>query len=103
MRARVIMENTEIADYIQQKFAAHAELTIEQVFGTDATLAEIVALSPKMTNSIDLMEAFAKTANGLRKDHGVQVRLPALPLDTPSSKVLEVFLEEFARQKESVA
>ena len=40
------------------------------------------------------MEVFAKTANLLKKQYGVQVRLPAFSLDTPISNVLEVFLAE---------
>jgi hypothetical protein len=47
-----------------------------------------------MTNSVDLMEAFARTANGLRKQHGLRVRLPTLPLDSTISEVLRVFIAE---------
>ncbi|MFB7664811.1 hypothetical protein ACFC1R_12800 [Kitasatospora sp. NPDC056138] len=90
-----------VESYIRQKFADHAGLTEEQIFVDDVTLAVVISRSPRMTNSIDLMEAFARTANALRKDHGVRVRLPALPLDTPTSTVLKVFIEEFERQKEA--
>ncbi|MGO4425811.1 hypothetical protein AB4Z54_45730, partial [Streptomyces sp. MCAF7] len=69
----------------------------------DATLADVIASSPRMTNSIDLMEAFARTANGLRKDYGVRVRLPALPLDTPITTVLKTFLDEFEREQKEAA
>jgi hypothetical protein len=86
-----------VESYIRQKFAEHAGLTEDQLFADDVTLAAVVARSARMTNSIDLMEAFARTANALRKDYGVRVRLPALPLDTPTSTVLKVFLEEFER------
>jgi hypothetical protein len=92
-----------VESYIRQKFAEHAGLTDEQLFSDDVSLATVISRSPKMTNSIDLMEAFARTANALRKDYGVRVRLPALPLDTPTSQVLKVFLEEFERQKEEAA
>ncbi|MCX4747534.1 hypothetical protein OG455_18760 [Kitasatospora sp. NBC_01287] len=87
--------------YIRQKFAEYAGLTDEQLFSDDVTLAAVIGRSPKMTNSIDLMEAFARTANALRKDYGVRVRLPALPLDTSTAAVLKVFLEEFERQQEA--
>ncbi|MEV4439109.1 hypothetical protein AB0K09_08830 [Streptomyces sp. NPDC049577] len=87
-----------VEPYIRQKFAEHAGLSEEQLFADDVTLAALISRSPRMTNSIDLMEAFARTANALRKDYGVKVRLPALPLDTPTSTVLKVFLEEFERQ-----
>ncbi|MGO4753570.1 hypothetical protein AB4212_34075, partial [Streptomyces sp. 2MCAF27] len=63
----------------------------------------VIASSPRMTNSIDLMEAFARTANGLRKDYGVRVRLPALPLDTPITTVLKTFLDEFEREQKEAA
>jgi hypothetical protein len=97
------MDRDGVESFIRQKFAEHSGLTDEQLFADDATLAAVVARSPRMTNSIDLMEAFARTSNALRKDYGVRVRLPALPLDTPTSTMLKVFLEEFDRQKEAAA
>lgn len=92
-----------VESYIQQKFAENTGLTDEELFADDMTLATVISRSPRMTNSIDLMEAFAKTANALRKDYGVRVRLPALPLDTPTSTVLKVFREEFERQQKEAA
>lgn len=97
------MERHEIEGYIRRKFAEHTGLAEDQLFANGATLAAVISRSPRMTNSIDLMEAFARTSNALRKDHGVRVRLPALPLDTPTSTVLKVFLEEFGRQEKEVA
>ena len=97
------MESSEVEGYIRRKFAEHAALEDEQLFADDVTLAAVISRSPRMTNSIDLMEAFARTSNALRKDYGVRVRLPALPLDTPTSTVLKVFLEEFERQKKEAA
>ncbi|KAK1179149.1 hypothetical protein ACFV2X_02735 [Streptomyces sp. NPDC059679] len=97
------MVTPEVEPYIRQKFAENAGLTEEQLFTADATLADVIASSPRMTNSIDLMEAFARTANGLRKDYGVRVRLPALPLDTPITTVLKTFLEEFEREQKEAA
>lgn len=93
------METGGVQSYIRQKFAENAGLTDEQLFADDVTLGVLISRSPRMTNSIDLMEAFARTSNALRKDYGVRVRLPALPLDTPMSTVLKVFLEEFEQQK----
>lgn len=90
----------EIESYIRERFAQHAGIGIEQLDDSSVTLADVMAMSRQMTNSIDLMEAFAKTANGLRKDYGVRVKLPALPLDTPIPDVTKTFLEEFARQRE---
>ncbi len=90
----------EIESYIRQRFAQHAGITVEQLAADGVTLADVMALSSTMTNSIDLMESFARTANGLRKDYGVRVRLPALPLDTPIPDVVKTFLEEYERQRE---
>jgi hypothetical protein len=92
-----------VESYIRQRFAENTDLTDEQLFGDDMTLATVISRSPRMTNSIDLMEAFARTSNGLRKDYGVRVRLPALPLETPTSTVLKVFVEEFERQQKGLA
>jgi hypothetical protein len=99
------VQRIELREYILQNFAKSAGCTVEQITEADMTLAEVISQSPVMTNSIDLMEAFAKTSNSLRKEYGVRVRLPALPLDTPISTVLEIFLDEYARQesKEVVA
>lgn len=89
----------ELREYIQRKFCESVGLSVEDVFGANLTLAEILSRSERMTNSVDLMEAFARTSNGLRKEHGLRVRLPALALDTPISQVLAVFLQEVERQQ----
>ncbi|MEU3183388.1 hypothetical protein ABZ707_04125 [Streptomyces sp. NPDC006923] len=93
------MKTSELDYYIRRKFSEHAELPEEELFASGVTLADVVSRSPRMTNSIDLMESFARTANSLRKDHGIRVRLPALPLDTPISNVVALFLEECERQQ----
>lgn len=97
------LETRGVESYIQKKFAENAGLTDEQLFADGVTLYAVISRSPRMTNSIDLMEAFARTSNALRKDYGVRVRLPALPLDTPMLTVLKVFLEEFGRQEKGAA
>ncbi|RKH64409.1 hypothetical protein [Corallococcus llansteffanensis] len=84
----------ELESYIRRKFAEHVGLGEGELFSEDLTLAELISCSQRMTNSVDLMEAFARTSNGLRKDYGLRVRLPALSLDTPVSKVLAVFMNE---------
>jgi hypothetical protein len=99
----VTMENHAVELYIRQRFAAYSGLTDEQLFAPDATLATVLASSTKMTNSIDLMEALARTSNAIRKDYGVRVRLPALPLETPTATMLKVFLEEFDKQSKAAA
>lgn len=84
----------ELESYIRQKFAENVGLSVAELFSDDLTLAALITRSERMTNSVDLMEAFARTSNGLRKEYGLRVRLPALSLDTPVSKVLAVFLAE---------
>jgi hypothetical protein len=93
------MVNDSVEAYVRKKFAESAGLPEGRTFSTGMTLATLISESPSMTNSIDLMESFAKTSNALRKDYGVRVRLPALPLDTPVSSVMQVFLAEFERQR----
>lgn len=85
-----------LSQFICDKFSGHVAIAPDALFGEDLSLAEIIKRSPKMTNSVDLMEAFARTANALRKERGVRVRLPTLALDTPISRVLEIFLAEAA-------
>lgn len=92
-------DTLDLKAYIQKKFCENVGLSAEEVFGADLSLAAVIGRSEKMTNSVDLMEAFARTSNALRKEHGVRVRLPALALDTPVSKVLEVFIQEVERQQ----
>jgi hypothetical protein len=96
-------DNDEVEGYIRQRFAEYTGLSTEEVFEEGTTLATVLARSPQMTNSIDLMEAFARTANALNKDYGVRVRLPALPLDTSTTVLMELFLAEFDRQRKGTA
>lgn len=84
----------QIEKYIRTVFASSVGLKEDEIFGDDLTLAQIVSRSEKLHNSVDLMEAFARTANGLKREHGVKMRLPAFPLDTRISAVLESFLSE---------
>lgn len=92
-----------VESYVRRSFAENTAISEDSLFADGMTLAMVISRSPHMTNSIDLMEAFARTANALRKDYGVRVRLPALPLDTPTATVLTVFLEEFDRQGRATA
>ena len=88
--------SSALSHFICDKFSGHVSIDPEVIFGEDLSLAEIIKRSPKMTNSVDLMEAFARTANALRRARGIRVRLPTLHLDTPISRVLEIFLAEAA-------
>jgi len=87
-------EVTDLKDFICQKFCENVGLTADELFGQDLSLAEVISRSEKMHNSVDLMEAFAKSSNALRKQYGVRVRLPALSLETPISRVVELFIQE---------
>ena len=88
--------HAELSAFICDTFSRHVEIEPEVLYGEDLSLAAIIKTSPKMTNSVDLMEAFARTANALRKTWGIRVRLPTLPPDTPASRVLDIFLAEAA-------
>ena len=92
------MDSATLRAYICSKFSQHVGLAETELFGEDLTLAAVIQRSQRLTNSVDLMEAFARTANGLRKEHGIRVRLPTLALDTPISTVLEVFMSEAQAQ-----
>jgi hypothetical protein len=87
-------EVAELKDFICRKFCENVGLSPDELFGQDLSLAEMISRSEKMHNSVDLMEAFAKASNALRKQYGVRVRLPALSLDTPISRVVELFIQE---------
>jgi hypothetical protein len=90
------MESRLIEHFIRERFAAKVGLGDAEIFDADLTLAEVVARSDKLHNSVDLMEAFASTANGVRKEYGVRIRLPAFPLDTRISVVLVALTEQLA-------
>lgn len=97
------MDYDLLRSYICAKFSLHVGIPEAELFGEDLSLAAVIRRSDKLTNSVDLMEAFARTANSLRKEHGVRVRLPTLSLETPISTVLEVFLAEVAEQAQPTA
>jgi hypothetical protein len=101
--SEMMKENSVVELYVRKKFAEFTGLDERQLFAVDATLATVLAQSPKMTNSIDLMESFARTSNAIRKEFGVRVQLPTVPLDTSTSDVLRIFLAEFERQQEGVS
>lgn len=95
------IQRDELRRYISAKFCEVVKLPEEQVVGANLTLRAIIGVAPGMTNSVDLMEAFARTANALRKDHGLRVRLPTVPLDTHVAEVLEIFLAEAERPRDA--
>jgi hypothetical protein len=84
----------EVKDLVQSILAEAFALPEAAVFGPDLTLAAILTASPRLANSVDLMEAFAKAANALRKQHGTVIRLRAFGLDTPISVVTESMVSQ---------
>jgi len=84
----------EIRSYVCEKFADTIGLTAGEFIDPDLSLAEIISRSDKLTNSVDLMEAFARTANAVKKQYGLRIRLAAFALDTPISTVVNAFVAE---------
>ena len=85
---------TTIDTFVRERFAARASLPAHEIFRADVTLRDVMLLSEAMTNSVDLMEAFAATANAVKKTYGVRIRLPSYPLDTPVSTVMQALSEQ---------
>lgn len=83
-----------LARHIQAALSSQVNLPVEQIFGSDVTLSDLILASDRLANSVDLMEAFARIANGLRKDYGLRIRLPAFSLDTPVATVMNALLSE---------
>ncbi|WP_224361841.1 hypothetical protein [Hyalangium versicolor] len=89
-----MVELEDLKDFICRKFSENVGLQPEELFGQDLSLAEVITRSARLKNSVDLMEAFAKSSNALRKQYGLRVRLPALSLETRISQVVELFAQE---------
>src|SRR5215831_3330353 len=93
-----LLTRDQLGRYICAKFCEVVRLSEAEVLGANLTLRQVVSVAPGMTNSVDLMEAFAKTANALRKEHALKVRLPTFPLDSTASSVLDAFLAEAEKE-----
>lgn len=87
----------ELNQFIKTSFSNSVNLDIATIFDQDLSLSQIMAKSETLHNSVDLMEAFAKVANQVKRQYGVRVRLPAFPLETRISEVLSVFVQEIER------
>jgi hypothetical protein len=85
--------------FIRTAFASSVMLDENQVFNQDLNLGQIMLQSESLHNSVDLMEAFAKVANQVKRNYGVRVKLPAFPLETKISEVLTIFVAEIERGK----
>lgn len=88
------MDPQTVDTFIRERFADKVGLPIAEIFDADLTLGEVMARSDKLRNSVDLMEAFAATANALKKTHGLRVRLPAFPLDARVSTVMQALTDQ---------
>jgi hypothetical protein len=55
-----------------------------------------MARAQGFTNSVDLMEAFARCAKAIKQKFGIRLRLPAVPLNTPINEVIELFVAQAA-------
>jgi hypothetical protein len=84
----------EIRTFVCERFAHNIGLSTSAFIDPDLSLSAIISRSERLTNSVDLMEAFAKTANAVKKQYGFRVRLAAFALDTPISTVIEAFVAE---------
>lgn len=91
----------ELTQFIRASFASSVNLNESHIFESDLSLAQIMSQSETLHNSVDLMEAFAKVANQVKRNYGVRVRLPAFPMETRISEVLSVFVAEIERYREA--
>ncbi len=69
----------------------------KEIFGEDLALSKVMHRSEKLHNSVDLMEAFAKVANAIKREYGVKIRLPVFPLETPISEVMTALILEIEK------
>lgn len=94
------MSSESLKAYAYERFSEHVGLSVGYVRDDDPTMSEVIENADGLINSVDLMEAFAKTSNDIHAQHGIRIQLPALPLDTPMSEVMRQFIER-ASEKES--
>ncbi|MCA9706075.1 MAG: hypothetical protein KDK70_09530 [Myxococcales bacterium] len=92
------MDPRSVDTFIRERFADKVSLSVSEIFDADLTLGEVMMRSEALRNSVDLMEAFAAAANALKKAHGLRVRLPAFPLDTRVSVVMQAFTDQVAQK-----
>jgi hypothetical protein len=84
-------------EFLRAAFADNAGLPASLIFDNDLTLAEIISRSDRMHNSVDLIEAFARTANALEHEYGVRISLPMFSLDSRISAVIASILPDIER------
>lgn len=87
----------DIGAFVYERFSAEVGLARADLEG-QVTLADVVHRSPRITNSVDLMECFAKTSNAVRREFGVRVRLPAYPVNTTIETLVHAFIDQVQAQ-----
>lgn len=87
----------DIASFVYERFSTEVGLSRADLDG-NVTLADVVHRSPRITNSVDLMECFAKTSNAVRREFGVRVRLPAYPVNTTIGTLVDAFIDQARAQ-----
>lgn len=89
-----------LTNTVRAQLAATFSLSEAELFERDLNLAEIIAAVPALVNSVDFMECCAKVANGLRKQYGVAVKVPATSLDTRISVIVDSFVSQISSATE---
>ncbi len=88
------MLKNEFKKLVLDTISQHAEITKILISTPLFTLADLLSASPKLINSVDLMEVFAHTAIQIKKKYNVAPKLPALPLNTTIDEVVEYLFEK---------
>jgi hypothetical protein len=87
-------DSDDVRRFIHSVLVDHSGLEAPWLSESDRTLSDVLWASERLHNSVDLMECFAKIANGLKARYQSSVRLRAFPLDTPLSVVVDSLLRQ---------
>ena len=87
------MIKSEFKELVLDTISKHSEISIMIISKPQFTLSELLSTSPKLINSVDLMEVFAHTSIQIKKEYKVAPKLPALPLSTTIDEVVEHLFE----------
>jgi hypothetical protein len=92
------MDQVTLRTFLQKTFSEVVKLPTEELYGVNLTLSDIMTRAAGFTNSVDLMEAFARCAKATKQEFGIRLRLPAVPLSTPINEVIELLAAQVAPQ-----
>ncbi|QUM82629.1 hypothetical protein HWV01_21465 [Moritella sp. 5] len=87
------MIKNEFKELVLDTISKHSNISKTIISKSHFTLSELIHTSPKLINSVDLMEVFAYTAIQIKKKYQVAPKLPALPLSTTMDEVVEYLFE----------